>query len=354
MANQFTIYTSADIDGPGAVNSLTGSLIKILDACLVDGYGTGSYFKSGSGWIKPFANSGSADGRPVFGAWTQKSGSGFTLFINDAGAGTGLGSEAWATGWENLTSIAPTGSAASNVGIGSGQFPLPSQLLTNGHVNWRKSLGGTLFGRPWLIVADAATMYMWVQPGDFTNKYNHFGFGDFYSLAGSNDRWRCFIYGKPTDNSTNIVNNTDYCDQLAMGPWSGNSNSLLTAQSGHFIARSAGGTGQSVPFSKKGDYTVAGSVSLGGTVGVPITGILPCPAIDNSIYMSPLFLVEVAPVIRGKLKGLYHVGHASSNFYDGQLISGSGDFAGRVFMIVKETTYTAFWAIEVSPTLDIN
>jgi len=353
--SQFTIYSSADLQGPGYLNGLTGSLVRILDACLVDGYGTGSYFKSGSGWIKQFANSGSADGRPVFGAWTQKSGSGFTLFVNDYGISAAGGNEASVTGWEQLNQIGPVGSASVHAGVGINQFPTPSQLLTTGRVVWRKSALQGAVSRSWIMAADASTMYMWVKPGDAPGtQYNHFGFGDFYSLAGTNDRWRCFVYGKGTDNSSNIENNSDYCETISMGPWQGTANQLATVQTGHYIARSAGGGGNSIPFSKKGDSTV-GVLGVSGINGCSIGGSLPCPALDNFLYMSPLYVVENSPItIRGKLRGLYQIGHPYTSFYDGQIISGSADYTNKVFMVVGFSGINSFWAVEISPTLDTN
>lgn len=357
MANQFTIYSSADIQGPGYLTGLTGSLVRVLDACLVDGYGTGSYFKSGSGWIKQFANSGSPDGRSVFGSWTQKSGSGFTLFVNDYGITAAGGNEASVTGWEQLNQIGPVGSASLHAGVGINQFPILSQSLATGRVIWRKSATTNAVSRSWIIAADASTMYMWVQPGDTAAKYNHFGFGDFYSYAGSGDRWRCFIYGKSLDNSTNTVGNADYCDSIALGPWQSVSNQLSTAHQGHFIARSLSGYSGSVTFSKKGDCSVSSAASSAGSpTACIVNGTLPCPAIDNAIYMSPLYIVENSPILllRGKFRGLYQVGHASNNFHDGQIISGSTDYSNKIFMIVKETVIGSFWAVEISPTLDTN
>jgi hypothetical protein len=54
---------------------------------------------------------------------------------------------------------------------------------------------------------------------------------------------------------------------------------------------------------------------------------------------------------------LYQVGHPMTSFANGQIISGSGNYAGKVFAIVKQydgATLKSFWALEVSPTVETN
>ena len=87
--NQFTIYTANDVQGPGFLNGTTGSLIAILNACLVNGYGTGSYYKAPVGWTKPLPDVSSSVGSlPILACYQQGTGSQFTLFVNDSGANT--------------------------------------------------------------------------------------------------------------------------------------------------------------------------------------------------------------------------------------------------------------------------
>jgi hypothetical protein len=39
--------------------------------------------------------------------------------------------------------------------------------------------------------------------------------------------------------------------------------------------------------------------------------------------------------LRGRLRGMYHVCHPATAFADGDTFVGSGDYAGRTFLIVK-------------------
>ena len=73
MTSQFNIYTSSDLDAP-LLTGRTGSLVGLLDACLVTGYG----IMTGSGWTHPLVNSRS------LACYTPPSGSRMTLFVNDS------------------------------------------------------------------------------------------------------------------------------------------------------------------------------------------------------------------------------------------------------------------------------
>lgn len=353
--SQFTIYSSSDPYGPGYMDGLTGSLVRVLDACLVNGYGTGSYFKEAAGWTKPFNNwSG------TLACYKQPSGSQMTLVVNDSNPNTAAaGKEAWMTGWELLSALTTsfaTASQASNsssVGLGWGQFPLPSQLL-GGHVVVRKSAAITAAQRPWIIAADAHTMYLWIQSGDQAGQYSNRGFGDIYSFRGASDAWKCFIYGQANENTVPGVAG-DYTD--AIGGSQGTATSTLnTALPGHYIARNSGGSGGSVGFTRKGDAGVGPNSSQNGPITSPIIGVLACPnGADNSIYLSPLWLVEpVGITLRGRFRGLYQICHPVANFTDGQTFQGSGDFAGKSFVIIRTTFQGSAWALETSATIDTN
>ena len=208
--SQFTIYTSFDAGGPGPIYGNSGSLISVLNACLVNGY-TGH---PSAGWTKPVADfSNYASYQPISGAMA-------ILFVNDNYVANGK--EADVTGWIGLTSItsSATQTSASNVGAGHGQFPTPAQSLTIGKLVWRKSATSDVTtSRYWFIAADAYTMYIWINTGDAAGTYAHGGFGDFYSLYGAGDVGRALIYGRTVENSPNGANtaNTDYTDTISLG-----------------------------------------------------------------------------------------------------------------------------------------
>lgn len=322
--SQFTLYTSGDASAP----SLTGaasSLVTLLDAVLVTGYGT----QPPAGWSKPFGNSGN------FGCYRNSAlGSNRCLVINDNGPNvTSTFREARASGFEFLTSVS----------TGTGQFPDPAQsqgVSPFGFVVIRKSLTADSVARQWIILADAFTFYLFVLTGDSATNYYAFSFGDIFSMAGAVDKYRCFIAGRSSENSGSA--NADNLPTLS---------TLASASIVNFMTRSYTGNGASITVSKHGDV-VKGGVSLAGA--------LPSPNLsDNSIYISPIWVSEsVNSVIRGRLRGFYQILHPILNFSDGQTFSGSGDYAGKTFKIVKTSTDGAgavgLYVMETSATVETN
>lgn len=358
--SQFTIYSS---DDPGApiLNGATGSLLSVLNGCLVTGYGA----KLPAGWKKPFPDTGSRPGSNIVGAFTMPSGSGFTMFVNDGALG-GVAFETSVTGWEVI--LNPTGSIAgtyptnvsSSVGGGRGQFPTPAQLLTTGRVVWRKSNAANMTPRPWKIFADGYTVYVFMATYDTLQTYYCGMFGDIFAYS-NNDIFRCQIAGRTGDNA-----GAEYLDAFSNGNFGGSfvgNYSYMCVYPGHFMARSWQGFngGSSIKIGKGGDLTKLSDYHNAGVY--PMSGILtyPNPG-DNSIYLSPVFVNEVqdtagnqvGPWIRGHWRGWYHVCHAATNFSDGQIFQGSGEYAGRSFQIIKQGSNLGFWAMETSATVDTN
>jgi hypothetical protein len=372
--SKFKIYTANDIQGPGLITGGTGSLITILDYCLVGGYGTGSYYKSPAGWTKPFPNSGSTSTTPAFGCWRQGGGSSMSLFMNDCGGmSAAQGKEAWITGWEQITSVAPTGTGSIHVGQGWNQFPLPSQELTYGYSVVRKADNTDTTGtgsRYWIIAADETTMYMWIwSEGDDLNRCHHWMFGDIYSLAGASDLWKCSIYGRVINNdgfgtmlpSSNVKR--DYTELISAGPWLNIVGQYLTVgQPGHYLARTGYGTGTSLNYTKKGDSQYGpGETAIYYGInpnGVAMYGVMqPVNGADNQSYIVPLEVIEPSSAYvrkRGRLRGLYHTLTHYTNYQNGQIIVGSGIYAGKSFMAIRYSYVGSCWLLDISDTVETN
>lgn len=323
-ASQFTLYSSLDSGAP-VCNGLTGSFLTLLNKCLVSGYGS----KAGAGWTKPFADSGS------YGCFQNSSGSAMTVFINDTHGLTTT--EAVAAGWEQLTSL------TTAVGTGIGQFPLPSQLLS-GNVVFRKS--GTADGttRAWKIYADAYTFYFFVQSEAGTPlTYFSFWFGDFFSFLGTSDLNRCMIQGATQEASNTAANHAwdrmNYCI-------------TSTPVLGFYVCRSWNGNPGSLIMKRLGDSSISNLAT-----DPPITdGNVVCPnPTDQSVLLCPLRVVDDPFVyVRGRLRGLYHVGHPTTSFYDGQIIAGINEYAGKTFQIITPGPNGGYLAIETSATVETN
>ena len=334
MASQFTVFTSSDVSGPGLLTGAAGSLLAVLDACLVTSYAGHTLAAQ---WTKPFANSGN------IGCYKQGAGAGLGLVINDAGPNvTSTYKEAWATGWESVAGV------GAPVGTGSGQFPIPAQLLTSGHVVIRKSASADATGRAWTLFADSRTFYLFVASGDTVNVYMAFMFGDVFSLKGATDAYRCVIHGRAQENSGSGGSTADNLDSIYPCAVSGANGP------GMFMARSYGGGGTSITTQKMGDMNALGASV--GYVGVAMAGLFQIPnGPDNSVYLSPVKVIELVAVsIRGRLRGVYHVCHPLASFADGQTFVGGGDYAGKSFQIVSRGINNGFWAVETSATVETN
>lgn len=319
---QYTTYTSGDASAPTLYGAV-GSLLTLLDAVLVNGYGS----KAAAGWTKPIANSGN------IGHYKQGAGSGFFVLVNDNGPNaTSVAREAWAVGWETMASI------AASVGTGTGQFPTPAQLLTTGHVVVRKSAtADSTNARAWICFADSRTFYLFIASGDTSGMYHALWFGDLYSIKTTADTFNCFILGNNTENST----------AASVSPWD-LQNLLTTAGVGQFIARDFGGAGTSLTMGKHGDYAKAGAATM--------LGLVPAPnGADSAYYLSPVWGVQAATgQVRGRLRGMYQVCHAIASFTDGQTFNGSGTFAGKTFRVVLKGYNSGMVAVETSNTLETN
>jgi hypothetical protein len=333
----FTIYSSTDSGAP-TLNGLTGSLLSVFDAILINGYGS----KTPAGWTKPFPTTNSYS--------TYRLGNGTTssLFVYDAGSGSQSGAEALMTGWTSISAITAGAVTGSNPYPAYGQHQIGGGARgTAGALVLRKSTVPNNVARTWIAFADSASLYFFTKPADpatfALNKYSGFFFGDFYSLrSGSIDTSRCMIAGRINHSSSTVADDRlDIMTPVAVG--------INTAVTGHFAANFFGGTSSSVAMGKHGD----GSKSVNSST---LLGTVPyLNSCDNSLYISPVFLMDAANShLRGRMRGFWQILHASGSVSDGQQFTGSGDFPGRTFQVVASTANGGMYLMETSDTLETN
>lgn len=323
--SQLTMYSSSDAGGPGLMAGAAGDLIRILDACLVDGYAG----KAAAGWTHPVATAGN------IASYKQGAGCLFGCVINDNGPNvTSTYKEAWITGWETVAGV------GAPVGSGTGQFPTPAQLLVTGHGVIRKSVSADAVGRVWNLHADASTWLLLIDTGDAATTAFGYYFGDVFSVNGVGDIYRCALIAGQTENS-------------ASAGVMGLANIVNTACVGHFMARAFGGGGGSITVGKHGDAAKSTNTTA-------FNGILQTPnAADNSYYLSPIWVHENASsMVRGRLRGVFQICHDHLGFAWGQTIDGGNDYAGKAFTIVRSlrggATSTGAMAVETSATVETN
>lgn len=284
-----TVYKSSDGSAP-VLDGQAGSLVTVLDACLVNGYGS----KTAAGWTKPF----SATNKGVY-----LGSAGHYLDVDDSGAGAATTQEANVRGYESMTAVA----------TGTNAFPTTAQIASPGQYV-RKSAAATSTARGWILIADAQTFHLFVLTGDTANKYQSFSFGRIYSVK-SSDTYRSVICAHATSGSAV----TTGLDSTSLQGANGNQNGL-------YVARTYSGSGTSSAFGLFGLGTSLDQVGSG------FTNLNPA---DSNIYIGRLFVQENS-TLRGFLRGLYQIINSTgSALLDGDTFSGTGDFTGRTFLVVK-------------------
>lgn len=311
-----TVYKSTDASAP-VLNGLAGSLITVLDAVLVNGYGA----KAAAGWTKPYNGTNLA-------AYRQAAGSLFYLRVDDASPNaTALGREAQLRAYEAMTAIS----------TGTNPFPTVGQIAVSGLVV-RKSGAMDATAVPWKIVADGRTVYIFTKPANFTG-WAGFMFGDHYSLVA--DLYACSIIGRPTQNS-DVDTTTDLRNLIA----------TTATVVGHFVARAWNAAVGSALTGKSGDGAKGGGTTLVGTVVYPNSS-------DGSLMMSPVWVHEnngTSQIMRGRLRGfwqqLHLIGAAPA---EGDTFSGTGAQAGKTFEVIGPASDgLGKYVMETSDTWETN
>lgn len=357
--SQFKIFTSSDASAP-QLDGTSGSLLNVLNACLVDGYGS----KSPVGWLKPLADVGN------IGVFQQPSGSGFVIHVNDAAPTSsatytiGHSRMVTVTGYESISSVSSGSSTPGYIdqGIGFGQFPLFGQvsiptygLTSAGALIWVKSISIDSTPRPWRMFVDDRTMYLFIQHGVSGASYTMYSFGDLYSLY-QNDRYQCHIQGLNAANS-GIWNRSDASDLLVTNQ------NAFGSYPNTFLARTWGGGGQSINAFKSGDVgkcyhlsrTNYGGTGVSNTFAVMYGPVPYVNSTDQSVYIHPVLMFESSNfTYRGRMRGLWHMTHRYENFSDGQVIYGTNEVAGKTWQVIANGTTNGVWLIETSNTVETN
>lgn len=301
-----TVYRSTDTSAP-VLDGTAGSLVNLLDKCLVAGYGS----QAAAGWTKPFTATNKAVFLPSAGHY---------LDVDDSGAGAATTQEANVRGYESMTAVA----------TGTAPFPTTAQAASPG-LYVRKSAAADATARDWILAADNRTFHLFILSGDTAGRYRALNFGRFYSFQGA-DTYRSVLLARAAS-GTSVTGSSH-------GLESTTAQSVFAATSGVYIARTYAGTGTAV----NGGFLGVGS-SLWGSPG---TGANPP---DGNIYLSRIFLTEAnsAKGLRGYLRGLYQI-ITASGLTDGDTFSGASgtDFAGRTFLILNRLSGGAYLAIETT------
>lgn len=301
------IYRSTDTDAP-VLTGQVGSLLNLLDKCLVDGY-TG---KTAAGWTRPYTGTN----KTVYRNSVAAGGTGMYLRVLD---------DASATGAER-NAICRIYSAMSDVDTGNDETPSVAQA-TYGTV-WRKSNTIDSTARAWVLIADERTMYLSIDTGTSSIGDGFYGAGDFASeVAG--DAYAAMVFGRTTpsaggSNGESVSTGPLQRSQWFLTPGAGNAN--LWTLRGY-----AGGAG-----AVRHGLAVLASSDVGSVIGSSGSQSMAASSPGGGqVYWLP-GLMAAEGTLRGTMRGLYVpinslAGVAAGTDYS----SAVGRPAGSVLTVVR-------------------
>lgn len=300
------VYKSTDSSAP-VLDGQAGSLVNVLDACLVNGYGS----KAAAGWSIAFTTTNKRVyrmGSPSGGVPPRQ----MDLDVDDTGPNvTSTTKEARIRGYDQ----------ASGIGAGSNAFPAAA---TNICVRKSSATGATT--RPWVVIADATTVYIFSQTGDVASVYYSAMFGEFYSYV-SGDNYKTIICGRAENDATRgggVVNAFSTKTTTTQIP---------TAVIGNYAARNYAGLNVGGQCAKSPFYPYVPIYAFMGGEIEPY----PNPS-DGAIIMAPVGVYTQTPFgLHGEMRGMFYLPHPNTMASNFDTFSGSGALAGRTFIIISLT-----------------
>ena len=236
---------------------------------------------------------------------TSPEGTGFYLRVDDTGTAT-----ARVRGYETM----------SDVNTGTGPFPTTADFADSG-LWWSKSNAASAAARPWRIAADDQGFYYF--PRQYDTYYEHQGnyFGGILSLK-SNDPYACVLRGNTSDRSTALGGS--FGDDLV---WADSSRAF----GGLYIARAANTLGGAVNIYSA--PVIDTTLSVNHVVGA-VGFAYPAP-VDNGLMLTPVVLHNTQG-FRGYLPGIrYSPQVVNAAFNSGDVVAGSGDMVGKKVTAVR-------------------
>jgi hypothetical protein len=259
------LYSSTDTGAP-VLNGTASAMIGVLDACLVNGYGS----RTSLGWTKAFSGADLA-------AYQMPSGSTRYLRIDDSAT-----TLARIKGFDTM----------SDVNTGTNPFPSVAQIAAGAFAN--KTDGATAAtARQWIVIGSSTYFYFWNQltlPTNTSQSGTAFFFGDIVSLGGG------------LGNTAIIANQVSLTSGGSNITAANDTVNNATVSSGHWMSQPyAGGTSQTV--SKHYAYLIASAGISGGDS--TFVGPSTPDRITGGITFTPFWLVQPTPtrILRGYLPG---------------------------------------------------
>lgn len=314
-----TVYRSTDASAP-VLTGQAGTMVAVLDACLVNGYGS----KSAAGWGKPYSSAN-------IGVYRAAAGNRHYLRVDDTAA-----QEARIVGYEAMSVVSPSAS--------DGAFPLPAQV--SGGLFVRKSESSDSVARAWVLIASDKLFYFFpysnaadpalaIAPN---NMAGYMAFGEFNSY-------------KPGDAFNTIIMSAAATG--TSGTFGSNARSGgFSGSVGHYVARNHLQFGISL---NVGKVAILDPTTYTTTFGVS-ANLPPFPdSVTGGLNVSPIVITESghasAALVRGVMPGLWAPLHQNAmNHYD--IVTGAGDLATKTLQMVFTASATTLskLLVEISDT----
>lgn len=209
----------------------------------------------------------------------------------------------------------------SDIDTGEGPFPTAAQLSGGGW--WPKSNSASSAARAWTVVANDRTLYLHMGCGESEGfSGSVWGFGDFASYK-VGDGFAAFLASPRSDLSGHGSRASETLENAQYS----------TANSHGYIARSFSGIGGAVLGYHYPESYVANDENSGAGYG-RVTTFPNGP--DNGLILSRKVLTEIPTCLRGVIPGAYVTPQNCHAFYSRNTIQdGSGDLGGRKLLAVK-------------------
>lgn len=358
------VYRSTDYGHP-VLTGTAGTLLALLKACLVDGYGANTVSvltQSGGVATATCANAhgmplGTSAKRTISGA--NESGYNIEATVTSTGTNTFTytvagGTPASATGsisvkcagsgWTkpiadsgnigmfkqpagsngfclrvddvSTANVARVVAYESMASLASGANAFPTDVQFPSGMYMLKSASSDSVERAWVLYCNGPLFYLVVNQSSIAvwSASSNMGFGDFPSYR-SGDVFNTILIGS--------ANPSSHALQTL-------STSFTSALVGHYVARTHAQTGTSVPCNKGADSFKGAVQTSMGVAGQAY----PAPA-DGGLYVSPVWISENEnSTVRGVLPGIYAPLHARP-LATGDIWVPTGDLAGKTFEAIN-------------------
>ena len=206
--------------------------------------------------------------------------------------------------------------------VNTGTMPFPTAAQQSGGYYWPKANAANGTARGWTVIGDGRTFWVHLHTATTSIGVSGWtgGFGDFSSYK-SADAYSCSLNGSTTDVATSTVVQASSIAYLSSGTAYG----LATA-------RAYTGLGSAIASQRMAESYFSTTSGYSGSVAFAMYPNGP----DNSLILSRMLAVEAGPHIRGVLRGPLAVAQncaASFNWLD--KVPGSAAYAGRKLLAIK-------------------